>query len=249
MDRCTRREIIKTFALGTAFSNVVGKSWATSLVFDLRPLSHVETGILQVKLSDFPDLNNTGGSVRIGTSPIVRRSSEDVGPTGLFHPVIINRGSGADIYVLNAECTHAGCTVNRMNAQLIMECPCHCSQYVIDGSVRRGPAQQPLRAMKFTRLGDLLEIEMPNVFFEISVQRVAAGSRVQLKFIAFSNLTYEVHFRPSLDAPLQQVNFATTAEGPLDRTELPGTDDFATLFVERPGGVGFFHVTLKTLAV
>jgi Rieske Fe-S protein len=247
MDRLSRREVIKTFALGTAISNVIGQSWAASLLLDVRALSHIGTGILKVNLADFPELNNAGGSVRVGTSPIVRRGSEDTGPAGLFHPVIINRS--ADFFVLHAECTHAGCTVGRMNAQSIMECPCHFSQFAADGSVRRGPAQQPLRRLPFRRVDDTLEIEMPDVFFEIKAERVPSASRVHLSFLGFANLTYEVHFRPSLEAPLQRVNFATTPDGPMTQTELPGGDDFAHLYVERPGAAGFFHVTMKTLAV
>jgi Rieske Fe-S protein len=248
MDRVTRREVIKTFALGTAISNVIGNSWAASILFDFKPLSQVQAGILKVKLGDFPDLNNVGGSVRVGTSRIVRRGSEDTGPEGIFHPVIINR-SATDFFVVNAECTHAGCTVARMNSQGIMECPCHGSQFAADGSVRRSPAQQPLRRHNFTRVGDTLEIQLPDVFYEIKVLRVASANRVQLSFLGFSKLTYEVHFRSSLEGPLARVLFSTTPEGPLTQTEFPGADDFANVYVERPGAAGFFQITLKSLAV
>ena len=248
MDRLTRREVIKTFALGTAISNVLGNSWAASLLFDFRPLSHIQTGILQIKLTDFPELNTAGGSVRVGTSPIVRRSAEDTGPTGLFHPVIINRAA-TDFFVLHAECTHAGCTVPRTNSQGIMQCACHGSQFAADGSVRRGPALQPLRRLNFTRDGDILEIQIPDMFFEIKVDRVASSNRVHLSFLAFSNLTYEIYFRPSLDGPLQRVSFATAAGGTLTQTELPGNDDFANVYVERTGTAGFFQIAMKTSAV
>ena len=248
MDRLSRREVIKTFALGTALSNVIGNSWAASLLFDFRPLSHIETGILQIKLSDFPELNTAGGSVRVGTSPIVRRSSEDTGPVGLFHPVIINR-TAAGFFVLHAECTHASCTVPRTNSQGIMQCPCHGSQFAADGSVLRGPAMQPLRRQNFTQAGDTLEIEIPGVFFEIKVERVASSSRVRLSFIAFEHLTYEVYFRSSLDGSLQRVNFAADPNGPLTQTEFPGDGTIPGLYVERPGTAGFFQITMKTSAV
>jgi cytochrome b6-f complex iron-sulfur subunit len=248
MDRLTRREVIKTFALGMAISNVMGNSWAASLLFDFRPLSHIQTGILQIKLSDFPELSTAGGSVRVGTSPIVRRSAEDTGPEGLFHPVIINRAA-TSYFVLHAECTHAGCTVPRLNAQGIMQCPCHGSQFAADGSVRRGPAVQALRRLNFTEANGTLQIQIPDVFFEIGVARVPSSSRVHLSFLAFANLTYEVSFRSALDSPLQRVNFAVTADGPLTQTEIAGNDDFAHLYVDRPGTAGFFQITMKTSPV
>jgi Rieske Fe-S protein len=248
MDRLTRRKVIKTFALGTAASNVIGNSWAASLLFDFRPLSHIETGILQIRLSDFPELNTAGGSVRVGTSPIVRRTEEDTGPVGLFHPVIINR-SATGFFVLHAECTHAGCTVPRMNSQGIMQCPCHGSQFAADGSVRRSPAVQPLRRLNFRQREETLEIEVPGMFFEIKVERVTSSSRVRLSFIAFEHLMYEVYFRSALDGPLQRVNFATEPDGPLTQTELPGSADFAQLYLERPGTAGFFQIAMKSSAV
>ena len=251
MDRLSRREVIKTFALGTAISNVIGNSWAASLLLDFKALSHIQSGILQVKLSDFPELNTAGGSVRIGTSPIVRRSSEDTGPVGIFHPVIINRAA-TDFFVLHAECSHAGCTVARMNSQGIMQCPCHGSQYAADGSVRQGPALQPLRRLNYTQADGALEIQLPDVFYEIKVERVAPSSpssRVHLSFIGFANLTYEVYFRSSLDGPLERASFSTTPDGPLSQTELPGADDFSHVYLERPGTAGFFQVTMKTAAV
>ena len=258
MDRLTRREVIKTFALGTAISNVIGNSWAASLLFDFRPLSHIETGMLQIKLGDFPELNNAGGSVRLGTSPIVCRSAEDVGPVGLFHPVIINR-TATGFFVLHAECTHAGCTVSRANAQGIMQCPCHGSQFLADGSLpvplpppEVQPARQPLRRLNFTREGENLSIQLPNVFFQIKVQRVNSASRVNLSFLGFPDLTYEIYFHSSLGGPLERVNFATAPDGPLTQTELRVTNPdgiIANLYVERPGVAGFFQIAMKATVV
>lgn len=248
MDRLSRREVIKTFALGAAISNVIGNSWAASLLLEVKALSHIQAGVLQVKLNDFPALNTAGGSVRIGTSPIVRRSSDDTGPVGIFHPVIINRAA-TDFFVLHAECTHAGCTVARMNSQGIMQCPCHGSQFAADGSVRQGPAVQPLRRLNYTQADGTLEIQLPDVFYEIKAERVPSASRVHLSFLGFANLTYEVYFRSSIEGALERASFSTTPDGPISQTELPGADDYAHVYLERPGAAGFFQVTMKTAAV
>jgi nitrite reductase/ring-hydroxylating ferredoxin subunit len=44
------------------------------------------------------------------------------------------------------ECTHLGCTV-QVNSDMFT-CPCHGSQYALDGKVLRHPARNPLQALK-----------------------------------------------------------------------------------------------------
>lgn len=248
MDWLSRREIIRTFVLGTAFSNVIGQAWAASLRFDVRPMAKVQSGLLKVKLADFPELNNSGGSVRVGTSPVVRNSPDEIRASGLLQPVLINRGAGGLFYVMMAECTHAGCSVNRLSGG-IMQCPCHGSQYTIDGSVVRGPAAQPLQRLEFREQNGSLEIVLPDVPFELVTDRIASSSRFHINFLAFTNMTYQVYFRPSLTAPLQKVNFSTTPNGPLTQIELPGVDNFVDLYLDRSGTAGFFHVAIKSMAV
>jgi cytochrome b6-f complex iron-sulfur subunit len=43
-------------------------------------------------------------------------------------------------------CTHLGCTVEQTGDGF--SCPCHGSEYSIDGSVLRGPAQKPLPTLR-----------------------------------------------------------------------------------------------------
>ncbi|MER3553265.1 MAG: hypothetical protein C4331_02630 [Meiothermus sp.] len=45
-------------------------------------------------------------------------------------------------------CTHQGCTPDLPNAQHQLVCPCHGSTYAADGTVVRGPARLPLKAIK-----------------------------------------------------------------------------------------------------
>lgn len=246
MKPVSRREVIKTFLLGAAFSNVIGNSWAASLVYEIRALSHVQTGMLQVNLADFPALADPLGSVRIGTSPLDARGERQV---GIFPPVIINRGAGEDFYIFSAECTHEGCTVRRLNASGLMVCPCHGSQFAINGDVRAGPAGQPLRAFQYTRQGSMLQIQMPDTFYEVKAQKVASASRLQLSFLGFDQIVYEVYFRPTLSAAFERMNFATTPDGALTQTEIAGRDDFLSVYLDRPGAFGFFQVAMKTRTV
>jgi hypothetical protein len=130
-----------------------------------------------------------------------------------------------------------------------MRCPCHGSQFRADGTVLSGLANEPLRRLDYTQVDGVLEIRLPDVFYEIKIERVESASRVHLSFLGFLNLTYEVYFRSSLDGLLERASFSTTPGGPLSQTELPGADDYAHVYLERPGTAGFFQVTMKTAAV
>lgn len=48
------------------------------------------------------------------------------------------------IYALVARCTHLGCTPNWFPAEGRFKCPCHGSNFSVDGDVEAGPAPEPL---------------------------------------------------------------------------------------------------------
>lgn len=54
------------------------------------------------------------------------------------------------LYAVSSTCTHMGCTVHYDKDTGQIECPCHGSQYALDGSVTRGPAKRPLRRYDVT---------------------------------------------------------------------------------------------------
>lgn len=55
-------------------------------------------------------------------------------------PILVVRSSARRFVALSMQCTHEGCPVNPPVGGII-SCPCHGSQYDLDGKVRRGPAQ------------------------------------------------------------------------------------------------------------
>jgi nitrite reductase/ring-hydroxylating ferredoxin subunit len=68
-----------------------------------------------------------------------------VTPTAGFDgtPILVVRSSPREFVALSTQCTHEGCPVKPPVGGIIT-CPCHGSQYGLDGHVRRGPAQFPL---------------------------------------------------------------------------------------------------------
>ena len=49
-----------------------------------------------------------------------------------------------ELRLLNATCTHAGCVVRWNSFERCWDCPCHGSQFSVDGEPLQGPAHQPL---------------------------------------------------------------------------------------------------------
>jgi cytochrome b6-f complex iron-sulfur subunit len=52
------------------------------------------------------------------------------------------------IYVVQAKCTHLGCTPNWLAAEGKFKCPCHGSGFTPDGINIEGPAPRPLERFK-----------------------------------------------------------------------------------------------------
>src|SRR5688572_12379386 len=132
---------------GIGVSSLAGKSWAVPFVSEMQPVVRPAKGVMVIRLSDFPVLNQPYGSVRIGTSPI---GTDPNCPqsTGLFPPVLITRGPNSDFHVMSAACTHEETIVptfptqNGAGGRIV--CPCHGSQYLFDGTVVVGPAGRDL---------------------------------------------------------------------------------------------------------
>jgi Rieske Fe-S protein len=249
-----RRDFIRTFVVLGASSLVADRPWAATLIGEPTASPTPPTAILQIKLGDFPSLQKDYGSVRIGTSPVNGQQF----PSGLFYPVLVNRAPGDRFYALDAECTHAGCTVPVLNsAAKYSQCPCHGSRFAIDGQVLRSPANSPLRQFAIVFDGrDTLTIDLPAAEiqgmdgFSLAVSKIETPpGRVELKFLSYQGIQYEIKARSPLSTGWETVPFALDRSGPLDRTTFDGTDDFATVFAAAPAGSGFYAVAMKTRAV
>lgn len=240
-----RRNFIKHFVVGTAFSTILGRKWFATVLAGCDPVA-ATGGILRVRLSDFPALQNDNGSVRLALNPFT-----DQGPLGNFYPVLVNRGTGSQFYALNSRCTHLSCVVPPFDAGFDASvCPCHGSQYRIDGTVIPG-SDATVNLQQYTVSFDganLLCIEIPTLKYSITGSAVATavGSRFRLQFSAKSRLTYQIVFRQSPSDPGSVVPFATTEGGTANSTEFTSvTATTVTVYVDRTAQAGFYSVAVK----
>jgi Rieske Fe-S protein len=72
--------------------------------------------------------------------------------------VVITQPSAGQFKAFSATCTHQGCTVADVSGGTI-NCGCHFSKFsVTDGSVKNGPATQPLPEKKVTVTGTSIAV-------------------------------------------------------------------------------------------
>jgi len=84
----------------------------------------MDTTILPIKVSDIPA--GQGKAIDVGGDQYVVHND------------------GQSIIVMENRCPHAGCLVNWNTAARTWDCPCHGSRFNADGTVKKGPAREPL---------------------------------------------------------------------------------------------------------
>lgn len=94
-----------------------------------------------------------GGSAPAG--PLAKTADVPVGGGLILKEakLVITQPTAGSYVGLSSICTHAGCPVTEIQDQAIV-CPCHRSEFNLDGTVRTGPATQPLPKVALTVSGD-----------------------------------------------------------------------------------------------
>ncbi|MFI9308591.1 Rieske (2Fe-2S) protein [Streptomyces triculaminicus] len=102
-----------------------------------------------------------GGAERPGAGAALGKAADIPEGGGKVFPdrkVVVTQPSKGEFKAFSAVCTHQGCLVKEV-ANGTINCPCHESRFsVTDGSVRGGPARQPLAARRVSVDGDSLTL-------------------------------------------------------------------------------------------
>ncbi|MET8954884.1 Rieske (2Fe-2S) protein [Streptomyces sp. NPDC004393] len=95
-------------------------------------------------------VSGSGGKVLAKTADIPEGGGKVFADQG----VVVTQPSAGTFKAFSSKCTHQGCAVKDI-ANGVITCPCHNSQFsATDGSVKKGPATEPLPAAKISVSGD-----------------------------------------------------------------------------------------------
>jgi nitrite reductase/ring-hydroxylating ferredoxin subunit len=234
---CTRRRFVRAFcwiAVSTPFL-----SHRSLFLAEIHAQPASDIGIFRMNLNSFPALRNTYGSVRLLVTGM---------PTS-FPQIIVTRVPNDVFFAVTSRCTHGGCTVGTYSTSTsAMTCPCHGARFLPDGTVVRGPANEPLTQYVVQyEVPDFLSIEIPGLGFQITGAIVLVGEnnvpRYRLSFPTVSGVNYEVCFRESLAAGAwARIPFSTTPTGAATSTVHSGDGAPATVYVDRDASTGFYAV-------
>ncbi len=248
--RTERRQFLKMLTFGTVTSMVSGKLWQREVLAFCSPTSQKEA-VFQVRVSDFPALQEDFGSIRLGINPVF--PDQEPFPDGNFWPFLINRDDLGNFYILDCECRHQSCVVPTYDPGIPgIQCPCHGSLYDIDGALLGGPANQPLHSYPFEFDGvDTLSIRIPCWGFETKLAVLPGGPnpRARLDFETFPQVTYEVSFHEHADDPWSLVSFATAPDGTTDQTSVVGTGGSLSIYLDRTTPTGFYAIDMELAEV
>ncbi|MEI7449805.1 MAG: Rieske (2Fe-2S) protein [Desulfomonile sp.] len=65
---------------------------------------------------------------------------------------LVKRRDDDQITAFDDRCPHLGCRENWNSERMLFECPCHGSEFDLEGNVRRGPASRPM--MRLYMIGE-----------------------------------------------------------------------------------------------
>ncbi|MBD2413864.1 cytochrome B6 [Nostoc calcicola FACHB-389] len=82
----------------------------------------------------------------IGTSAELDKTGELLAKNSPAGPVlVVGTSKSENLTAVNPTCTHAGCTVGWKADTKKFVCPCHGSEFGVDGKVQKGPATEALK--------------------------------------------------------------------------------------------------------
>ncbi|MGX1129117.1 Rieske Fe-S protein [Streptomyces glaucescens] len=141
---------------GPARRTVLAAAGAASLAVTLTGCGSEDggnggTGTVAGDVGDAGDGGDGGatGAVLAATTEIPEGGGKVFADKG----VVVTQPAAGEFKAFSSKCTHQGCAVRDVKDGLII-CPCHDSHFsATDGSVKKGPATQPLPPTEITVQG------------------------------------------------------------------------------------------------
>lgn len=93
-----------------------------------------------------------GGRLLVPTAALEDGGGVFVAVRGSDRPVFLHRTDEGELVALLARCTHRGCQPEPVADRMV--CPCHGSEYDLEGNVLQGPADRPLTRYEATTEGE-----------------------------------------------------------------------------------------------
>lgn len=74
--------------------------------------------------------------------------------------IMVIRATETAVTAVSAICTHASCSMNFDAAGQRLDCPCHGSQFGLDGQVLKGPARRAVRVYAAALANNVITITL-----------------------------------------------------------------------------------------
>lgn len=157
----TRRNFIVWYLAGLLTATVVALI-APLLVYIWPPDTASKKGDLKVKLDKPLSSLQDGGALSFQapkeTGFIMKDGGGDNYPGKITFAGYAVKDTGGQVKVFSTTCTHLGCSVAINPAAKRFDCPCHGSQFHLNGTVEHGPATAPLSHLTWKQGGSETEI-------------------------------------------------------------------------------------------
>ena len=99
-----------------------------------------ETSPKEAESAKFP---NEEGFLAVGTRQELAEKGQ-LSLSNLEYDVMVVESEKKSLSALNPRCTHQGCKVKREGGKNKLACPCHGSEFTLEGKVIKGPAEEAL---------------------------------------------------------------------------------------------------------
>ena len=96
-------------------------------------------------LASIPDLNLPNGYAKVYVDQYA-------------NPIILFTRDDGNVSAVLSTCSHSGCEVKKLRTKF--ECPCHGSEFDLQGIVMKGPGSEPLDTFEVRRFADRLEFTL-----------------------------------------------------------------------------------------